>query len=257
MDLEKLKLLVELLSGSAALLGGLLAALWAYSKFVLERSLLPPVQFDVSCSAVGRQKDRAVLEIQLHLKNVGSSALVASDIRLDLLYLDEHDKPQLFDDRQKPTFGRLRFPHSLRRDLASSSTPPDLADDAGKSSVEPRPEGRGRDRRGIPVLDYDTFVQPGVDQLYAFITTVPAGTSFVLVWSSFRYAQRPSRFQEAIVFLSRWLGLLQYSLAHVRRPHTVERVFPVSVANSTQATTAEGASPSEGSPQHPAEKQCR
>ncbi len=240
MDLQTLKLLVEIVSGIAALVAGLVAGFWAYSKYVLERSLLPPVQFETICSPVGRQKGRTVLEIQLHLKNLGSSALVATDIKLDVLYLDEADEPILFNDPQKPTFARLRFPRSLRKELAPASNDSASGHRASASMGESPERRHDRDNRGIPLLQYDTFVQPGVDQLYTLVTTVPASTSLVLVWSSFRYAQHPSLFQRALLFLSRRLGLLQYSLTHVREPHTIERVFRVAVsAEGSQSEAAD------------------
>jgi hypothetical protein len=223
MDLERLKTIQDVVSGFAALAGGVLIGLWAYTKYVLERSLLPPVQFDVSCKAVGRQCDHTVLEITLCLKNVGTSALVATDVRVDVLYLNSTDQPSLFADPSRATFGRLRFPHSLRRELLLGTS-----DSSAALVREPNTSETARTGptpRGILLLEHDTFVQPAVDQIYGLATTVPASVSVVLVWASFRYAQRPSAGQQVILRVARRLGLIQYSLTHVRKPHTVERVF--------------------------------
>jgi hypothetical protein len=224
MDLERLKKIQEIVSGFAALGGGVLAGFWVYTKYVLERSLLPPVQFDINCNPIGRQGLRTVLDIVLHLKNVGTSALVATDIRVDVLYLDAADEPGLFADSTRSTFARLRFPHSLRKELLSRDKPSVMEDPTEGRGREPKKDDSG-ESRGILLLQHDTFVQPGVDQIYAVATTVPASATFVLVWSSFRYAQRPSAGQRVLLHVARALGLIQYSLTHVRKPHTVERIF--------------------------------
>ena len=81
--------------------------------------------------------------------------------------------------------------------------------------------------RGIQVIPYDTFVQPGVSQKYTFITSLPITASFAQVWSSFEYAQSPSGTQKLVIRLSRALGLVQFSLHHITEPHTVERLFKI------------------------------
>jgi hypothetical protein len=257
MNLGVLQRWLGLVSGVFALVAGLVTALWAYAKFVLERGLLPPIQFDVECSPAGLQGDKKVLEVLIHLKNLGSSTLVAKNVRADVLYLKAVDKPGLFDDATKSTFGRLCFPHSLRKELerrdaspaSTGSTPsPDenpvahgretgTHDQRGSGKfisacrarlrLAKRPKVKADKPRGFSILEYDTFVQPGVDQVYTLVTAVPASTTYVLVWSSFQYAQHPSLLQRFILFLSRRLGLLQYSLRHVGKPHTIERVFRI------------------------------
>jgi hypothetical protein len=225
MDLNSLQQWLEFASGAAALIAGLVTALWAYAKFILERGLLPPVQFNLDCKTIGLQTDRKVLEILLHLKNLGTSTLVATNIRVDVLYLDSTDEPSLFKDLEKPTFGRLRFPRSLRKELWRgdvAQTPANPASCLGENHVAETGE-----KRGIGIVPHDTFVQPGVDQVYTLVTAVPESTTYVLVWASFQYAQHPSLLQRFILFLSRRLGLIQFSLDHIKKPHTAERVFKV------------------------------
>src|SRR5512143_1711226 len=121
MDPQTLKQWLEVASGTFALLAGLVAALWAYIKFILERGLLPPVQFDVDCRTVGRQADKTVLEILLHLKNLGNATLVATNLRVDVRYLEATGAVNLFNVPADRKFGRLAFPGSLKRDLISSA----------------------------------------------------------------------------------------------------------------------------------------
>ncbi len=250
---------VELVSKIAILIGGLVAGFWAYIRFVLEKGLLPPVEFDVACTSAGVLRDRRVVELVLQLKNVGSSTLICHNLRLDVMYLlencDERNcaVPRLESNPGKPLFGHLLFHHSLAKDLQlkNAITPP------AKPHMRPRPwlqkvssyvvlagrvisrTGRwiasliyeplpatpARPERGFLVLPWDTFVQPAVSQAYPFVTTLPGNTTHVLVWASFRYGVRPQLLQRAILRVGRVFGLIQYSLTHVNRAHSIERVF--------------------------------
>jgi hypothetical protein len=225
LKLEQIHVLLQIFSGVAALGAGLVTGLWAYTKFILERALLPPAQFDAVCTTVGLQEDKVVLEVTLHLKNLGTSALVANNIRLDLLYLDASDPISLFTDPVK--LGRLRFPHSLFKELHGKKNS-DAS--SARSSLAEREQMRSEavaQERGICILGHKTFVQPGVDQVYAFATTIPASARYALVWASFNYAQKAGPFQRAALWISRRLGLIQYSLTRVTKPHTIERAFRV------------------------------
>jgi hypothetical protein len=229
MDLQALSAWVEIVTATVALVAGLVAGLWAYTKFVLERGLLPPSQLDVECKTMGCQRDKRVVEILLHLKNVGTSTLVTTNMRIDVRYLNKDQEPELFERSDEAKYGRLLFPQSLKTELghqpgAAASDPvkpSETRDVLGENPREPR------DDRGIRLLPYDTFVQPGVEQLYTFITAIPTSAAFVLVWASFEYAHTPKTFQRLILWLSYSLGLLQYRLMGVLQPHTVERAFKV------------------------------
>jgi hypothetical protein len=209
LDIFLIKEWVELLSGIALLIGSLIAGLWAYIKFVVERGILPPIHFYIECNKIGEQKDKKILEVIIHLKNQGSSTLVASDLRVDLKYLKQADELEfLSNDVNNVGYGRLSLPNSLKEKFETSSE-------------------KSKGNRGFQVMAYDSFVQPGIDQAYSFVTSVPSSATFVLVWSRFQYAQRPSTLQRFLLNVSRKLGLIQYSLTHVFEPHTTERIFNI------------------------------
>jgi hypothetical protein len=234
LDLNTLQQGLGILAGTLTIVGGLLAALWAYTKFVLERGLFPPTQFNIDCKAVGRHEGETVLETLLLLKNVGHSTLIAKNIRVDIRCLDVSEKPKLFDDPESKTFGRLVFPLSLKRTLMerhrSSGLVSARAPIAGNATHNTSRETRNV--RGMLLLRHHTFVQAGVEQIYTFVTAVPESVVFVLVWASFKYEIQPSPFQKRVLRLSRRIGLVQFSLQHIRKPHTVERVFRVSSAET-------------------------
>ena len=229
MDLAIFKSWLEVVSGIVALIAGLTAAFWAYTKLILERGLLPPTQFDIECTTVGLQGNKMILEILLRLKNLGTCTLIVTNLRVDIRYLDVNDAPTLFRDPEKSTYGRLCFPRSLHKELQDgsvASTSSSASSPLTSTVVIGRDKETG-DQSGIQVLRHDTFVQPGVDQIYTFVTAVPQSTTYVRILSSFEYELHPTFLQRAILFVSRRLGLLQYSLDHVRKPHTSERVFKV------------------------------
>jgi hypothetical protein len=233
---------IGVVASLSGLVIGLVTALWAYTKFVVERGLLPPVEFWTDCRALGTQAGQRLLEISVHLKNVGNTTLIATDIRVDILYLTREDKVELSVDESKAIlFGRLRFTHSLRKDLLAQAKlralpSPPRTKGAGHGSTD----GAGPRRDAFYVMPYDTFVQSHIDQVYTFATAVPSSTSHVLIWSSFRYAQRPKPVQTAVLWVSRRLGLIQFTLAHATAPHTTERVFEIDgeAADGTGGTAA-------------------
>jgi len=235
MSLDEVKTLLVIISGLFALVTAVITAFWAYSKFILERGLIPATELQIELNTIGFQDDKVVLEVLVHLKNIGSSTLIARNIRVDLRYLQSTDKVALFDKersegdklpiKEDVRFGKVFFPHSLIKELREGYNQHDFKSDPQyekDNDIRPKDE-----KRGFKVIAHHTFVQPGVDQIYTFATALPGNSSFVLVYSSFAYEQHPKDFQIAILRLCRKLGLIQYSLNHIYEAHSVERVFTI------------------------------
>jgi hypothetical protein len=207
-----------------------IGALWAYTRYALERALLAPTQFTIEASSLRGGSGPVVLEVLVHLKNVGTASLIVRNIRLDIRYLTIDDPVANADDVGNPLFGRVLFARQLRRDLLERGQASLSASPAG--SVPERPSSPKKNRstsqeRGFLIVPHDTFVQPGVDQIYTFVTSVEEKCRYVLAWASFEYAQSPRRLQRGVLWVSRRLGLIQYTLQHATAPHTVERVFRI------------------------------
>lgn len=201
----------------ATLATGLVTALWAYTKFVLERGMLPPAQLDVGAAVSEDFSGWRLLELGINLRNLGSSTLVASNIRADIRYLESDDSIDIFGaSAPDARVGRVVFPHSVRRQVHAEAAEP-----------SPSPTNKSR---GFLVVGYDTFVQAKVNQTYTFVTRIPDTARFLLIFASFNYAQRPRRILRLILALSRLLGLTQFTLDHVREPHTFERLVDVDLA---------------------------
>jgi len=105
--------------GFFTLAAGLVTALWVYTKYLLERGFLPPVRFYVTAKKLGKIDKENIIDIKIHLHNIGSATLIARNIRLDLRYLKSTDTPlDLFGDFIKDVkvhdrAGRLHFPNSV------------------------------------------------------------------------------------------------------------------------------------------------
>ena len=233
MNVNSLKPWIDVVASLAGLIVGLIAALWAYTKFVVERGLLPPTQFWTECRAFGNRGGQTLLEIAVHLKNVGSSTLIATNIRADILYLTGQtlELSAATNPERAARFGRAVFNGSVKRDLLKIAHVDAVPVPRGAKVKEHPSQQKSQSASPNPprdafyVMPYDTFVQAKVDQSFTFVTAVPSATSHVLVWSSFEYAQSPKPLQKVILWVSRQLGLIQFTLEHATQPHTTERVF--------------------------------
>lgn len=209
------------------IIAGVFGALWAYTKFVIERGLLPAIQLDLECKRLGDVGDDILLDLGVNLNNLGSATLVARWLLLDVRYLRADDPIEYLSD--SPRVGRLKFPRSLVNDVADDprSVISGVQEWLKRQGRKPLPDPLDGSVRGFPLLPYDTFVQPKVAQRYSFVTKLPKDTTYILIRASFEYAQKPRRLQNVLYRLSRRLGLIHYSLQHVNQPHTVEHVFKV------------------------------
>lgn len=191
-----------------ALLGVFIGGLWALTKFVVERGLLPASELDVECKIVGEKENKKIIEITVVINNKGSSTLVAKNISLKLKTICTGDNLSLYKDKRK--FGRLQFPHSLSDDLTMH---------------------QNKEHGAFLLVPYNTFVQAGVCQKYSFVTSVSQNVEFIHAHAQFQYAQKPIFIQRGILWVSRQVGLIQYSLQHLYEPHTVQRAFNVGMNN--------------------------
>ena len=91
--------------------------MWAYTRFVLERGLLPPAEFDIELTPVYANERHQLIEIVLRLKHLGTHALVASRVALRVRYLTDQDPIIVEPLLACSLFGRVVFPHSLLDDL--------------------------------------------------------------------------------------------------------------------------------------------
>jgi len=190
---------MEIIGILTALVGGL----WAWSKYIIERSLIPPTEFSLDYNLLGMKGKDRVIEFLLFLKNIGHCTLVAKDIKIRVRYLTHYDDISIFTDKKEGAkFGRLNFFKSRSEDFSKCE-------------------------KEFMVIRYDTFVQPGVKQVYTFVTTLPEDAFILLVKGEFKYAQNPTELQRVILWISKQLGLINWSLYNIENPHSIERCFNI------------------------------
>jgi len=194
-----LQLVAAVLGGLALLVGGL----WAFTKYVVERGVLPPVELSIESRVVGIQDGQQIIEVLPQIRNVGTTTVIVTALSVRLLYLLRDDPVTVEVDAQTSRFGRVRFTRSVSKELSADQV------------------------KRMPITPHDTFVQPGVKQVYTVVTAVPDDATFLLLHCQFEYAQRPTKVQNLTVALSRRLGLIQYTLKHVSEPHTIEKCVAV------------------------------
>jgi hypothetical protein len=192
----------------AAILSISIGGLWAWSKYIIERGLIPPVDFSIDYNIVGTNPQKHLIEILLLLKNLGNSTLVAKDVKLRVKYLNQNDEIDVFRCNEDVKFGRVNFSNPLSKDFSCA--------EKSESKISK-----------FTILKYSSIVQPGVKQIYSFVTALPSDVVYILLRGEFKYAQKPKILQKVILFISRRLGLINWSLHHISKPHTIERCFRI------------------------------
>jgi hypothetical protein len=218
MNPHQIKAWIDVVQGVITLIATFLVGLWAWVKLVLERGLLPPSQMDITVRNIGSTEEAILVEVGVNIQNRGSSALVVTDLRIRLRYLTTDDHIELVADPARSSYGRISFlrAHAVKNGHSRED-----------SNVKKQPEiqrvslGSGE----FLVVPYDTFVQPGVNQNYTFATALPSAARYLLARASFAYQLHPSRGQLLVLRFGRFMGLMQYSLHHIREPHTIEKSF--------------------------------
>lgn len=209
--IKEVEIYVKIIVSIISLFGGLFAGLWVYTKFILERGLVPPAEFDICVGNIESQGSSTIVEIRPLIRNKGSSVVVVSPIEIDIRFTYSKLPLERFyatTNYRKPYLaGRAIFPESLC-DYSDSEK--------------------------LCILPYDTFISPQVEQYYSFIACLPSDVSLILVKCSFKYRKSPSELMLWIFSLSRFFGLVQFTLDDIRKPHTCERMFSVEQENVMQ-----------------------
>jgi len=131
----------------------LFAVCGGYVQFVLKRSLLPCVEFDVEFALLHRGPSQAVGEVACVVRNVGSNMAVMENVRIRCRYRLAGDP----EDRYPGEGTQPRFAHSL--------APGDA----------------------IVLVKKRTFVQPAVTQRYGVPVALPAAVQIVDILGLFDY----------------------------------------------------------------------
>ena len=138
----------------------LVALVGGYVQFVLRRSGLGYVEFDVEFTNHYRGETQSIGELEFVIKNLGSSMVVVERLQCRARYRVGGEVGTA--DGVEPTFEHL---------------------------LEPVGEAAGTflGRHWFYVSELRTFIQPGVTQRYRKPVVVPADTEALHVWGAFDY----------------------------------------------------------------------
>ena len=145
------EIIKNLLEG-IAILG---AAAWAIFRFGIFRERFAKIEFNLDCRYIGSTGDHHILELTAIVQNRGMVRQSIKEWTFDLLLFDESDK---VDETESAINYQVRF-HSKK--------------------ISKRP--------WVPASWYITFIDSGTKQVYPYLTSVPAGTKFITIYSRFIY----------------------------------------------------------------------
>jgi hypothetical protein len=175
-----------------------IALISGYVRFVLQRAVMPCVEFDVDFSALRSGPGRHQGEIVLTVKNVGPGSGFVADVQ-----------------------GRVRYAEIGEDDVGRDAIEPALP-----HYLEAAPEFSPESRLILPKGFLFTsqwepaFIQPGVTQVYRKPVALPGEADLVHVWAAFRYTIQAGP-------LTRFLVRVSAHHAKAGRPinYTVRRSF--------------------------------
>ena len=127
---------------------------WGISKYVRRDEHFPRIAFEVTARFVGQHGGRVLVEVLAVLENKGVVPVKIKDLQFKLRGVLEDD---VLQDGDESIRGQTRIPHEL-----------------GAGTFVPEH------------WDY-TFIYPGVETEYNYITTLDADVRFVRVEGSFSY----------------------------------------------------------------------
>ncbi|MBC7774943.1 MAG: hypothetical protein H7246_05840 [Phycisphaerae bacterium] len=159
---EIAEMIESILKSLAIIVGGS----WVYFKFIRTRENHPKIQFDIDLRLLGRQEEKILVEIVGVIVNKGSVRHWLNDFICDVLILKKGDKVE--------TGGKF-----INHQIAFSKHNPLKMDE---KDVQEKFDDR---IVWIPDDWYESFIDPGVEQKYTYLTSVPNDTTFVSIFSRF------------------------------------------------------------------------
>jgi len=166
-------------------MAAVLAVGGGYVQFVLKRSLLPSVEFDVDFEMHHSGSTQLIGEVSCVIKNLGSSMLIVTNVKCRIRYrLAADSEDYLRHDAVEPY-----FKHRVPQAPASA--------DKSEEELSRNPSGT----KWFFLAEPRTFVQPGVAQRYRKPVAMPATVQLLDVLGSFDYRIEVGRTTNILVWL--------------------------------------------------------
>lgn len=142
----------------------IVAGLWAFWRFILQRESHAKIEFDVNLEIIGYQNNQCLVEVIASITNKGNVRHIIRDFQFSMFTLSDIDTIVLGNDDIN---NQVKF----KKIIDSRSWFPDS-------------------------YNY-SFIDSGVTQNYRHITAVPKETCFILLQSKFVYPDKNSGFHSA------------------------------------------------------------
>jgi hypothetical protein len=143
--------IVQMISAILSPMAIVIAGLWAFWRFIIQKEREPRAEFDLTAEFLGLQNGKWVVEISAHLANRGKVRHMMKDATLNVRYLKATDP--VVESQVDGHFGQVEFPHSI---------------------------GRRK-------IWQDSFIDPGLAFRNSYLTWVPADATYILLLCKFEY----------------------------------------------------------------------
>ena len=151
--LQKTELVFKIIESAATSVALLVAAVWAWFKFVRQRENHPLIDFSADIKFHEKLGNWWIVELVAFIENKGKVQHRIKDFDFDLASLSASDRVTTSEDFG----GQVYFPHLI-----------------AKGSFRPKKYG-------------EFFIEPGLKNKYSYITRVPADAELVILHSWFEY----------------------------------------------------------------------
>jgi|SRR5215831_12081429 len=180
----------------------LLALIGGYFQFVLRRSLLPCIEFDVEFFVLSRSaQDESVGEVVCCIKNVGPGVGFVANVQCRVRYRRAGESGAGSDELE-PAFAHKLLGKGPR---LRGSRNPQKSNSMVRKETTPTDDGQDEPILGDSAFylaegQYN-FIQPGVTQWYRKPLAFPGDASLIHVWGAFTYHTEAGKISQ---FLARF-----------------------------------------------------
>lgn len=151
MSVAKFKDLAEAIYASLSTVAIIVAGLWVYWNFVLQRERESRAEFDLTAEFLGRQDGMWLLEVSARLANKGKVRHLMKDATLNIRYLTADDP--IRESKNEDHFKQIEFTHEIER------------------------------RK----VWWDSYIDPGLEFRNSYVTAVPENATYIILLCQFKY----------------------------------------------------------------------
>jgi len=151
MSTETFKDIAQGIAGVTTTLAIIVAGLWAYWKFFLEKEREPRAEFDLTAEFLGVQDGKWIIEVSAQIANRGKVRHLMKKPTMNVRYLTASDP--VVESQDETHLRQVAFPHSI----------------------------------GRRTVWKESYIDPGLEFRNSYLTWVPEDATYVLLLCKFEY----------------------------------------------------------------------